>query len=130
MPPVQLALPAALMIGAAIAATTTPPRTDVRELASTLRLSGEGNAGMSGLIDGRPALRMLQVSIRPGASLPWRHGDAGYVVSGELRVQAPTGDLQVIRPGDSIQPAAGSPHHGVAGPAGATVMIVQDEGAS
>lgn len=125
MPPLQLALPLALMVGAAIAATTTPSRDDVRELATTVRLAGAGHPGMGQLIEAHRAMRMLRVFIQPGAALPWLASaapDAGYLVDGELHVQAPTGDLHVIRPGDSIA-ADAAPSNGVAGPLGATVVV-------
>ncbi|SEM30401.1 hypothetical protein SAMN02800694_0574 [Luteibacter sp. UNCMF331Sha3.1] len=125
MPPAQLALPLALMIGAAIAATTTPSRSDIREIADAVRLAGSGHPAIAQLIEAHRAMRMLRISLRPGAALPWQSGNApaaGYLVEGELHVQAPTGDLHVIRPGDRIAAEAGPSAHGVAGPLGATVV--------
>jgi len=126
MPPIQLALPLALMVGAAIAATTTPSRSDIREIADTVRLAGARHPAIGDLVDAHRAMRMRRISLRPGAALPWRSGgapDAGYLIEGELHVQAPTGDRHVIRPGDSIAVDAEPSAHGVAGPLGATVVV-------
>lgn len=131
MPPVQIALPLALMVGAAIAATTTPSRTDIRELASSIRLSGRDLPHMARLLEQRPALHMLSIAIAPGAPLPWHPGvapAAGYVTAGELHMRAPTGDIRVVRPGDSLGDAPHALRDGVAGPAGATVMVFYGDG--
>lgn len=59
MLPVQLAMPLALLVGAAIAATTDPSRSE--NTPATIQTWADGQAEM----------RMLRISIEPGASLPW-----------------------------------------------------------
>ncbi|MGF6710092.1 quercetin dioxygenase-like cupin family protein [Luteibacter sp. W1I16] len=114
MLPVQLAMPLALLIGAAIAATTGPSRNETSPGAIQARA------------DGQPEMRMLRISIEPGASLPWhRHTvpEAGYLLEGELHLETRQGASRVIRPGDSVEGGADVMRGGTAGPRGATVVV-------
>lgn len=122
MPPVQLAIPAALLIGAAIAATTGPSRTETL-LAATHTWTGEPYAHY---LAGQPEMRVLRISIEPGATLPWhRHTvpNAAYLLEGELRFESRDGATHVMRPGDSIAESMHIVHRGIAGPDGATIVV-------
>lgn len=122
MPPVQLAIPVALLVGAAIAATTGTSRTETL-LATTHAWTGEHYVEY---MDGQPEMRMLRITIEPGAALPWhRHTvlNAGYLLEGELRMEARDGSSRVMRPGDSIAQSMEVAHRGTAGPEGATVVM-------
>lgn len=122
MPPVQLAIPLALLVGAAIAATTGPSRTETL-LATTHAWTGEPYAHYP---DGQPEMRVLRISIEPGATLPWhRHTvpNAGYLLEGELRFETRDGATQVMRPGDGIAESMDIAHRGIAGPDGATIVV-------
>ncbi|MDQ0011419.1 quercetin dioxygenase-like cupin family protein [Luteibacter jiangsuensis] len=114
MLPVQLAMPLALLVGAAIAATTDPSRSETLPAVTQARA------------DGQPEMRMLRISIEPGASLPWhRHTvpEAGYLLEGELRLETLEGTSRVMRPGDSIVGGSDVMRGGTAGPKGATVVV-------
>ena len=122
MPPVQLAIPLALLVGAAIAATTGPSRTETL-LAATHAWTGERYPQY---LDGQPELRMLRITIEPGATLPWhRHTvpNAGYLLEGELHVETREGTSVIMRPGDSIAESMDIVHRGMAGPEGATILV-------
>lgn len=114
MLPVQLAMPLAILVGAAIAATTDPSRSETPPAAT------------QAWADGQPEMRMLRISIEPGASLPWHRNtvpDAGYLLEGELRLETPEGASRAIRPGDSIGDGSDVMRGGTAGPRGATVVL-------
>ncbi|NID16955.1 cupin domain-containing protein [Luteibacter yeojuensis] len=117
MLPVQLAMPLALMVGAAIAATTTP---EVAFHDQTLRTPSHL------LDDGHGDMRMLRISVQPGASLPLHRDavpNAGYLVEGELVVSTPEGSHKVMKPGDCLTETLDAIHRGTAGPRGATVVV-------
>src|ERR1700750_3302118 len=85
MPPFQLGVPLALLVGAVIATTMGPSRTESPFAASPVSSERSGP-----FRDGYPGMRTLRISIEPGASLPWhRHmlPNAGYLLEGELRVE-------------------------------------------
>lgn len=114
MLPVQLAMPLALLVGAAIAATTGPSRSETPPAAT------------QAWADGQPKIRTLRISIEPGASLPWhRHTvpEAGYLLEGERHLETREGAARVIRPGDPIKGGADVMRGGTAGPRGATVVV-------
>lgn len=120
MLPVQLAMPLALMVGAAIAATTAPPPHGGWE-------TGQGDdTGDHRAKASHGAMRMLRLSLQPGASLPW-HRDAvpgtGYVLDGELHVRT-SGTAKVMRSGDCLTQDTAIEGGTVAGPRGATVMVM------
>lgn len=121
MLPVQLAMPLALMVGAAIAATTAPSRHGVWESAT-----GQGDDTVYRTHASHGGMRMLRLSLQPGASLPW-HRDAvpgtGYVLDGELHVRT-SGTAKVMRPGDCLTQDTAIEGGTVAGPLGATVMVM------
>lgn len=122
MLPVQLAMPLALMVGAAIAATTAPSHHGGWESAT-----GQGDdTGNHQAHASHGAMRMLRLSLQPGASLPW-HRDAvpgaGYVLDGELHVRT-SGTAKVMRPGDCLTQDTAIEGGTVAGPRGATVMVM------
>jgi quercetin dioxygenase-like cupin family protein len=122
MPPVQLAIPLALLVGAAIAATTGPSRTETL-LATTRAWTGEHYAQY---LDGQPEMRMLRISIEPGATLPWHRNtvpNAGYLLEGELHIETREGASLVLRPGDSIAQSVDVVQRGIAGPEGATILM-------
>ena len=122
MLPVQLAVPLALLVGAAIAATTGPSRTET-VLATSHPPTIEPHAQF---LDGHPQVRMLRISIEPGAMLP-RHPhmlpNAGYLLEGELRVETREGTSLVMRPGDSVAGSREAVRRGTAGPEGATILM-------
>ncbi|SFW38943.1 hypothetical protein [Luteibacter sp. UNCMF366Tsu5.1] len=125
MLPVQLAMPLALMVGAAIAATTPPSRHGDWE-ADT----GPGDGPNSDRATDRHGdMRMLRLSLQPGASLPW-HRDAipgtGYVLEGELHMRT-SGTAKVMRTGDCLLPSMAAEGSTVAGPQGATVLVFYAE---
>lgn len=128
MLPVQLAMPLALMVGAAIAATTPPSRQGGRQSA----IDHQDGAGSHRAVDGHKDMRMLRISLQPGASLPW-HRDtipgSGYVLDGELHVRA-SGTAKVMRPGDCLTPGMAAVGSTVAGPLGATVLVFYAESAA
>lgn len=122
MPPVQLAIPLALLVGAAIAAATGSSRTETL-LAATHAWTGERYTQYP---DGQPEIRMLRITIEPGAALPWhRHTvlNAGYLLEGELRLETRDGTSLVMRPGDTVAQSMDVVHRGTAGPDGATVLM-------
>lgn len=122
MPPVQLAIPLALLVGAAIAATTGPSRTQSHPTATQTWTDER----YTRYLDGRPELRMLRITIEPGATLPrHRHTipDAGFLLEGELRMEALDGTSRVMRPGDDIAESMDVVHRGTAGPDGATILV-------
>lgn len=123
MLPVQLAMPLALMVGAAIAATTPPSHHGQSAI-------GHGDGASSHrAVDGNGDMRMLRLSLQPGASLPW-HRDtipgAGYVLEGELHMRT-SGKAKVMRTGDCLVPSMAAEGSTVAGPQGATVLVFYAE---
>lgn len=117
MPPAQLAIPLTLLLGALLALAMSPSPSDV------LRLS---KIPAPVHLDDQPTMRMLRISIEPGASLPWRRDallHSGYLVEGELRVTGHDGSETVIRPGDVLAERMDVARKGSAGPTGATVIV-------
>ncbi|WP_448096719.1 cupin domain-containing protein [Luteibacter yeojuensis] len=126
MLPVQLAMPLALLVGAAIAAKTGPSRSETLPVDAHVR-AGSPSAQLP---EDPREWRMLRISIGPGAALPWhRHAiaDAGYLLEGELRLETLEGVERVMRPGDSIAESGDVIRSGTAGPEGATVVVFYAE---
>ncbi|KAF1005294.1 MAG: hypothetical protein GAK28_03327 [Luteibacter sp.] len=117
MPPAQLAIPLTLLLGALLALAMSPSS------GGALRLPPQM---VSAHLDDHPPMRMLRISIEPGASLPWRRDalpHAGYLVEGELWVVGRDGSETVIRPGDALAECMDVARRGSAGPTGATVIV-------
>jgi quercetin dioxygenase-like cupin family protein len=117
-------MPLALMVGAAIAATTTPSRDEAEQLATHHERAAHGPVHL--LDDGHHDMRMLRISVEPGAPLPWHRDtvpDAGYLIEGELHVRTREGERKVMRPGDCLAESMEAVRRGTAGPRGATVLV-------
>lgn len=117
MPPAQLAIPLTLLLGALLGLTVLPSSNDVL---------GVPRYDAPEHLDDRSSMRMLRISIEPGASLPWRRDalpHSGYLVEGELWVIGHDGHETVIRPGDALSERMDVARKGSAGPTGATVIV-------
>lgn len=118
MPPAQLAIPLAILLGALLALAMSPAPGDAFLLRQRLLAPA--------YLDDQPPMRMLRISIGPGASLPWHRDalpDSGYLVEGELWLVERDGSETVIRPGDALAERLDVASMGSAGPRGATVIV-------
>lgn len=120
------------------------PAISVQELANTTS-SWDGNA-LPAYPEGQPEVRLLRITIAPGARLPWhKHPviNVGYLLEGQLMVRARDGSTFRMEAGDSIVELVDEWHYGMnpgdtpavilvfyAGVEGTPVTVLQDpEGA-
>jgi quercetin dioxygenase-like cupin family protein len=119
--PTRLMIPLAVLLGATVAAGSTPPQVETLVQASRA-WTGEHYVYPAG----QPELRVLRITVGPGASLPWhRHTvpSAGYVLKGHLTVETHDGHTRTLRPGDTLAESVDVLHRGVAGADGVTVLV-------
>lgn len=112
-------LPLALLFVSGLV-TLMPP---VPRPVSTLR---PHSPGLVGYLDNPPGIRSLRITIDPGSRIPQpcrMVPDRGYLVEGELHVEVADGTWRTIRPGDALGDDMDMLHRGVAGDAGATVLV-------
>lgn len=119
MPPVRLTLPATVLVGAVIAMAQPSPHAE----RATVNTGAPSHAALLG--DGS-GMRLLRISIGPGAGLPWRNGSpplGGYVVKGDLRLPVAAGRRPPVCPGDALADHPEVVRRGHAGPEGATILV-------
>ncbi len=71
---------------------------------------------LPGYKSGQPKVTILRIVIQPGVTLDWhKHPiiNAGFVVSGQIRVESEQGDTMEFKQGDTIVELVNQFHHGI-----------------
>jgi quercetin dioxygenase-like cupin family protein len=75
---------------------------------------------------GQPQVTVLKIDIPAHTSLPWHTHpmpNAAYVVDGELTVEKPDGEKQVVKSGQVLPETVDSVHRGVTGDSPVTLIV-------